>query len=143
MAIAVFSFLEPEAWLSRLTADFQVALEKSRRAGRPFRVALSGGSTPSPLYRHWSALDLPWEEIDWWIGDERWVPLTDPRSNEGMIRKSLGMGLKERLRLRSWHGSEEPAEAARLYDAALRRALGDPPLFDLILLGLSAFPVRR
>ncbi len=137
MAVAVHSFLDPGAWLDRLTADFRAGLEKSRTAGRPFRVALSGGGTPTPLYRHWAKLDLPWERIDWWIGDERWVPVTDPRSNEGMIRGSLGVAQDDRLRLRSWHGPQEPSEAAKVYDNALRQVLGDPPVFDLILLGLG------
>ncbi|MDD2676610.1 MAG: 6-phosphogluconolactonase [Methylacidiphilaceae bacterium] len=137
MAISVFSFREQEAWLNRLTSDFQGMLSENRLLARPFRVALSGGSTPIPLYRHWAGLDLPWEKIDWWIGDERWVPVTDPRSNEGMIRGSLGASAGARLRLRSWHGGVEPSEAARLYDSALRRELGEPPVFDLVLLGLG------
>ncbi|MDD4932828.1 MAG: 6-phosphogluconolactonase [Methylacidiphilaceae bacterium] len=138
MAISVLSFREAEAWLNRLTSDFQAMLAERRAPDRTFQVALSGGSTPIPLYRHWAELDLPWERIDWWIGDERWVPVTDPRSNEGMIRSSLGIMPGARLRLRSWHGAEEPSEAARLYDNALRQTLGDPPVFDLILLGIGA-----
>ncbi|WP_018290343.1 6-phosphogluconolactonase [Verrucomicrobium sp. 3C] len=137
MAISVFSFHEREAWLDRLTGDFRVLLSETRPPDRPFHVALSGGSTPIPLYRHWAGLDLPWERIDWWIGDERWVPVTDSRSNEGMIRSSLGAPAGARLRLKSWHGGVEPLEAARLYDNALRRELGDPPAFDLILLGVG------
>ncbi|CAB4244432.1 6-phosphogluconolactonase [Methylacidimicrobium sp. AP8] len=137
MAVTVFSFPDSDAWLHRLTADFQDRVDESRKSGRTFHVALSGGSTPAPLYRRWATLDLPWEAIDWWIGDERWVPVTDPQSNEGMIRRTLGAGPGDRLRLRSWHASEDPEEAARLYDKALREALGDPPAFDLVLLGLG------
>ncbi|QSR84266.1 6-phosphogluconolactonase [Methylacidimicrobium sp. B4] len=136
-SVAVFSFPDPDAWLDRLTADLWTRLDENRKARRPFHVALSGGTTPIPLYRYWAKLDLPWETIDWWIGDERWVPVTDPRSNEGMIRGSLGVGPGDRFRLRSWHGSEDPSEAARLYDRALREALGDPPVFDLVLLGVG------
>ncbi|MGD9896806.1 MAG: 6-phosphogluconolactonase [Candidatus Methylacidiphilaceae bacterium] len=137
MAVVVFSFSEENAWLDRLTSDFQTLLAERRMPDRPFHVALSGGSTPTPLYRHWARLDLPWESIDWWIGDERWVPVTDPRSNEGMIRSSLGAGPGARFRLRSWHQAEAPPEAARLYDQSLRQELGEPPVFDLALLGVG------
>lgn len=137
MAITVFSFPKPEAWLAHLTSDLAVRLAESQTSDRLFHVCLSGGSTPQPLYRHWAKADLPWDRLDWWIGDERWVPVTDPRSNEGMIRGSLGVGQRDHLRLRSWHGSEDPSEAARLYDQALRRELGDPPVFDLVLLGVG------
>ncbi len=137
MAIAVFLSSDLESWLNRLTADLWAMLDENRKARRPFYVALSGGTTPIPLYRYWAKLDLPWEKIDWWIGDERWVPVTDPKSNEGMIRESLGVGPGDRFRLRSWHGSEDPSEAARLCDRALRETLGDPPVFDLVLLGVG------
>ncbi|MHB1524780.1 MAG: 6-phosphogluconolactonase [Candidatus Dormibacteria bacterium] len=53
-------------------------------------VALPGGSTPR------DALELlaqqpgiPWSRVVLVPGDERLVPVTDPESNEGMIRRSL------------------------------------------------------
>ncbi|VVM08475.1 6-phosphogluconolactonase [Methylacidimicrobium cyclopophantes] len=137
MAVVSIEFSEEKAWIDRLTDDFRTLLAGSRSTDRPFHVALSGGSTPTPLYRHWATQEFPWERIDWWIGDERWVPLTDPRSNEAMIRGSLGIGLGGRLRLRSWHRAEDPEDAANLYDKALREELGSPPVFDLILLGIG------
>src|SRR6185436_21142812 len=56
-------------------------------------IALSGGSTPKPLYELLGA--PPWRDalaktaITWVLVDERYVPLDDPQSNAGMIQRTL------------------------------------------------------
>jgi 6-phosphogluconolactonase len=56
-------------------------------------IALSGGSTPQPLYRMLG--ESPWREtlaavpVTWVIVDERYVPWDDPQSNAGMIQRTL------------------------------------------------------
>jgi 6-phosphogluconolactonase len=71
------------------------ALEVVRRATSrsPFRIALSGGSTPAPLYELLGSAPLRERlaplEIDWIVGDERCVPMVDPASNAGMIKRTL------------------------------------------------------
>jgi 6-phosphogluconolactonase len=56
-------------------------------------VAISGGSTPKPLYelmgRPPAKESLAKSNITWVVVDERFVPITDPQSNEAMIRRSL------------------------------------------------------
>lgn len=53
-------------------------------------VALSGGSTPAPLYQMLSADEsLRSRPIVWVTVDERWVPRSDPRSNTAMIERTL------------------------------------------------------
>ena len=44
-------------------------------------IALSGGSTPQPLYAALALADLPWDRIHIFWGDERYVPASDPDSN--------------------------------------------------------------
>ena len=65
-------------------------------ADRPqehFNIALSGGSTPRALHR---ALVAPpyrervdWESMQYFWGDERFVPPDDPESNYRMARETL------------------------------------------------------
>ncbi len=50
-------------------------------------VALTGGSSPQGLYRllaeePWRG-EVPWHRVHWFIGDDRFVPETDPLSNMG------------------------------------------------------------
>ena len=50
-------------------------------------IALSGGSTPQPLYAALAQADLPWDRIQIFWGDERYVSAIDPDSNYGMTKR--------------------------------------------------------
>jgi 6-phosphogluconolactonase len=64
-----------------------------RTSQKPSSVALSGGSTPKPLYELLGSSpnrdELASRDITWVVVDERWVPFDDPQSNAGMIEKTL------------------------------------------------------
>jgi 6-phosphogluconolactonase len=56
-------------------------------------LALSGGSTPVPIYAALGNMtDIDWSRVTVIVVDERVVPVTDPRSNQGMIRATLLAG---------------------------------------------------
>ncbi|HEU5312326.1 MAG TPA: 6-phosphogluconolactonase [Candidatus Udaeobacter sp.] len=56
-----------------------------------FRIALSGGNTPVPIYTRLAVIghDLPWELTRITFGDERCVPPDDRESNFRMARETL------------------------------------------------------
>lgn len=58
-----------------------------------FHLALSGGSTPQPLYELLmidpDARALPWRRTHLWIVDERCVPFDDERSNFRAIHETI------------------------------------------------------
>ena len=61
------------------------------RAGGRAAVCLTGGSSPEGLYRllaeePWRG-KVPWDRVHWFMGDDRFVPETDPLSNMGMARR--------------------------------------------------------
>jgi 6-phosphogluconolactonase len=109
--------------------------------GKPetFHVALSGGSTPKRLFAELVSMGkgaLPWDRVVLWWGDERCVPPDHPDSNYGMAKHALidPLGLTRVHRMEG----ERPAEAAAAdYERALVGALGAPPVFDLIWLGMG------
>ena len=54
-------------------------------------VCLTGGSSPEGLYRllaeePWRG-KVPWDRVHWFMGDDRFVPESDPLSNMGMARR--------------------------------------------------------
>ena len=112
----------------------------------PFRVALSGGSTPKALYallRDEAApyrARVPWERLHVFWGDERCVPPDSPDSNYGEARAAL----LSKTPIRPENVHRIPAEladadeAARRYEATLLREFGGPPRFDWIFLGMGA-----
>jgi len=122
-------------------------LELARKAiaeRNEFRIALSGGNTPAPVYARIAveAHDLPWESVRFTFGDERCVPPDDPQSNFRMARENLfvpaAVPEKSIMRMR---GEIDPQIAAQEYEDqlnAIATGRGEPIyLHDLILLGLG------
>jgi 6-phosphogluconolactonase len=107
-------------------------------------LVLSGGNTPRALYARWAerfAQDIPWTSVQVFWGDERFVPLDDPRSNFRTAREALLDHVS--IPPANVHpmptSLATPEVAAAAYDATLRRHFeGDRPRFDLLLLGLGA-----
>ena len=86
-------FDDPEA-MSRGAAELLVGIAKQAVAARGrFSVALSGGGTPRRTYELLATAPYR-EQVDWsrahiFWGDERCVPLDDPRSNARLAREAL------------------------------------------------------
>ncbi len=109
-----------------------------------FRIALSGGNTPAPVYARVAAEvhDFPWEKVRFTFGDERCVPPADPQSNFRMARENLfapaAVPDKSIMRMR---GEIDPQIAAQEYGQQLDAiaAQHGEPIYqhDLILLGLG------
>ena len=122
-------------------------LEQARKAlaeRNEFRIALSGGNTPTPVYARIAAEghDLPWDRIRFTFGDERCVPPDDPQSNSRMARENLfvpaAVPEKSIMRMR---GEIEPQIASKEYEDqlnAIATGCGETIYqHDLILLGLG------
>lgn len=136
--IETLRFSEESFWLKTLTEDFCRLVEDAMTMRGRVHIALSGGVTPRPFYLHLSRQTLPWDRIWWWLGDERWGLPTDAASNEKMVRETLGQGRPDfSSHFQSWYLAQDPTEAAKLYETRLRERVGDPPIFDLILLGIG------
>jgi len=108
-----------------------------------FSVAISGGNTPHRLYEILaSALSqdlIKWQSVHVFWGDERCVPIDDPRSNYRMARETLLDHIPlPRENIHPMQGSLPPAEAAGQYEIELRNYFKDQtPAMDMILLGLG------
>jgi len=51
--------------------------------------AATGGSTPAPVYDRLATMTVPWDKVVVTLTDERFVPPSDPSSNEGLVRRHL------------------------------------------------------
>ena len=123
----------------------EMIADRIRGSRAPFRLALSGGTTPRGCYRRLAHLhQVPWEWVEIYLGDERFVPHDHPDSNYRMIRETLLAGGTVAPRGVFAVPADGTAEsAAEAYEEILRqqygssRLLPDLPLFDLQLLGLG------
>lgn len=105
----------------------------------PLALGVSGGSTPAPLYRALADEDVPWKRLHVFWVDERFVPPTDERSNERLVREAL----LDRVPIPEAHIHPVPTHlptpeaAADAYDATLRQILGDAGGLTVAVLGVG------
>jgi 6-phosphogluconolactonase len=121
----------------------RIAEEAIAGRGR-FTAALSGGTTPVELYTRLGREGrLPWDTTHIFLVDERFVPFSDPRSNYGMIRRTLlGCAAIPAANVHPYAITDAgPDGSARLYEQELLSFFGartpDLPCFDLVLLGVG------
>jgi 6-phosphogluconolactonase len=86
----------------------------------PASLALSGGSTAGESYELLAVAGVDWSKVDVFFGDERWVPVGDPESNEGMARHAFVDQVLPHAVYSMRHAGETIEEAADAYDRLLR-----------------------
>jgi len=96
-------------------------------------AALSGGSTPGPAYERLAAAALDWSKITFALVDERFVPPSDPASNEGLIRRTLASAFAAGARLLPLYADVPTVSVA----ADLADPLYQPLTFDIALMGMG------
>ncbi|MBN1231077.1 MAG: 6-phosphogluconolactonase [Anaerolineales bacterium] len=130
-----------ELYLSLIEKIENVAEESITKRGF-FSLALSGGNTPRDLY---SLLSQPeysrkinWGKVQIFWGDERTVPPSDTGSNYLMAYEAL---LKlvpiPAQNIHRMRGEGVPGISALRYEQDLVDTLGDPPILDMIHLGMG------
>lgn len=132
--------------VARDVADFFVRWVEEAKS-RPFRVALSGGSTPTKLYRRLAgagcAERVEWPRVQFYFSDERCVPPDHPESNFKLANDILlePLRIKAGQVFRIEGEAAQPDVSARRYEDTIRQQFAIPssawPRFDLILLGLG------
>ena len=150
--------MEPTLLVDTIDSLVTTAVTRFERLARDaveargrFACALPGGSVAERLFPALAKLDLPWEGVHVFFGDERAVPADHPDSNLGLARRLWLDAVPAVVHPIPAQGDLEAA--ARAYAADLCTTLGttpgDPPRLDLALLGMgpdghvcSLFPGR-
>lgn len=122
-----------------ILSQIQAAIEQRGK----FTIALSGGSTPKPLYEAIATQNLPWDKIHVFWGDERYVPPNHPDSNEGMARRAwLDRVNIPAANIHAVPTTEgDPAVSAAKHEKEIQEFFhsspGEFPALDVILLGMG------
>jgi 6-phosphogluconolactonase len=138
--------VDDPAALAKAAADRLMA-RIDANSGR-IAICLTGGSSPTRLHQLLATdayrKTIPWQRVHWFIGDERFVPVDDPRNNMAVAR---GIFLDGCAPVANIHpiatGGDNLNESAGRYADELKLFYGaeelspDRPLFDLVLMGVG------
>lgn len=131
---------DADALTTALVARVVAACHHAVATHGRFVIALAGGTTPLAAYRRLAERrDLPWERalVTW--GDERMVARDHAERNERAARQALLDHVPVPAeQVLGWPDGDDAEAIAAAHAERLRRCLGDPPRFDLVLLGLGS-----
>jgi 6-phosphogluconolactonase len=137
MQIEILS--DADAVAQRAAQVIAAAARDAVKARGRFSMAVSGGHTPWVMLRLLAAEDVPWPGVDVFQVDERVAPDGDPDRNLTHLRESLLATAP--LPAAQLHAmpvlDPDLNHAAQQYAEALRQVCGDPPVLDLVHLGLG------
>jgi 6-phosphogluconolactonase len=117
---------------SQATAELaQNALFEGLRVRGKASLAVSGGSTPGPMFDTLSKADIDWASVSIGLVDERCVPPDHDASNERLVRRTLLQHKAAKADfLPLWSRVEQfTQDANRLYTSRVP--------FDFVLLGMG------
>ena len=141
MKINIF---KPVQELLMAVADYFVSIaQRSISSHGEFNVALSGGSSPKRLYEMLASPDfkhqVEWNKVNFFFGDERYVPADDRENNSLMVKKALFDPLKiSSSNIFVINTLLSPEDAAKKYISTITDHFKDQQIrFDLIILGLG------
>ncbi len=132
--IHTIDVIHEDEWVQRAADLFAMAVTSSLEVRDRMVLALSGGSTPGPVFDALAAKDLPWRDVIVTQADERVAPEGDSARNltrqmqafEGTEVEFLPLPVQGLIR----PGVEE-------YLRVLHAVCDDPPLLDVVHLGLG------
>ena len=112
-------------------AQLAAALQSKGRA----TLAVPGGTTPTPFFKHLRLAQIDWGNVTVMLTDERFLPETSDRSNTGLLRETLFKGLAERANFVPMYApADRPEDVLDGLQAGIAAAL---PL-DVCVLGMGA-----
>jgi 6-phosphogluconolactonase len=119
------------ALAERVAQDLRAALDRRGRA----TLAVPGGGTPGPFLTALGGMALNWDRVAVTPTDERWVPTSSERSNQGMLGRTLFTGAAAAAEFVPLYGATaEPAQAMDAICASLSRLI--LPL-DVVVAGMG------
>ncbi len=109
------------------------AIHQATHNGKTALIGLSGGSTPQPIYQLLAQdASIPWDRVQFFLVDERYVPADHKASNQRMIRSTLLTGAAARSEFLAPDTSLPLVQCIDSYAGLLQ---GLKP--DLVILGMG------
>jgi 6-phosphogluconolactonase len=118
------------ALAARVAEDLEEAIAERGEAS----IAVPGGTTPGEFLSALGGRTLDWRHITIMLTDERWVPPDHPRSNAGLVTRTLGRKGARYRWYPLWREGVAPDDAAADLDAGSTDMVW--PL-DVVVMGMG------
>ncbi len=128
-------YADGAALIEALAAEVVSALAAALAVRGSASLVVAGGKTPIPLFERLSHAAIDWPRVHVTLTDERVVPVTDPASNERLVREHLLRGLAAPARFTGLMNEavRDDARAA----AAWQSLTAVPRPFDVVVPGMG------
>jgi 6-phosphogluconolactonase len=125
---------DPATLATEIARRLEARLSAIQAEGRAPRVLLTGGTIAAAAYRELRGDAVDWPNVEFWFGDERFVPVGLPDRNDGQARRAFldRVGATRVHTVADNDCSLSAADAARAYGETLPRVP-----FDVTLLGVG------
>ena len=128
-------FPDRPALAAALAGEIKVDLEEAIAARGAASLVLSGGKTPTRLFKQLRDEKLDWTRTWATLADERWVETTSEDSNERLVRENLLVGPAAAAHFVGLKNPAPTPEAGA--DWATRALTRVPHPFDVVVLGMG------
>ena len=115
-------------------------IKKKNNLKQNFSMVLTGGPSPINLYKSLSKAKINWSNVDFFIGDERFVPSRSKYSNFRLAHKYLIKKIKIKKKNIYFINTDKKKiiESVIDYEKKIRKYFNNRKVsFDLILLGMG------
>ena len=112
----------------------EILLETIKNRGR-VSMAVSGGSTPIPLFKVLSHLGLDWSKVDLTLVDDRWVSSDHKDSNELLVKSHLIKNKAINVNFVPLKNNASTAKEGQISSEEVLKSFLLP--FDIVVLGMG------
>ena len=112
-----------------------ILTEAIRNRGRAC-IAVSGGSTPIPLFKELSFLNIDWKKVDLTLVDDRWVSPKNTDSNELLIRTYLIKNKATKVNFIPLKSNAKTVQDGQKNSEEMLKNITLP--FDVVVLGMGS-----
>ena len=127
--------------ISKFIELFRAKLNKKNNKSRRFSFVLTGGKSPIELYKELSKIKkIGWKNVDFFIGDERYVKESSKNSNINLCKKYLLNNIKIRSKqiFKIPTNNNSIKKDVENYQKIIRKYfLNKKICFDIVLLGVG------
>jgi len=136
----LLKFTHPDDFTNEITYLIEEKILDAYEKNGLIRIALSGGQTPLPIYEKLALSQvIPWERVEIYLVDERYVPVSNPDSNQKKITEIFGPTMSFLHGFEAWNTDLSIQESSKKYNLNLESLFDESDfLFDLVILGMGS-----